>query len=467
MSAVILEFDNTLKKSEIMMPLISSSKDEAGDDYTNTATDKAQTAVFGIQVPLIMINNTIIDFDAIQYFNLKSVGKLPELVLTVLDRYELINNIDKPSIDNEVRIQLLPKFDNAYKKIDLTFYISGIQVNGKTIRIVGTYKSPKLLSSQFKSYGNIDTYSLFKQIATETQLGFATNVALGNDTRYAYCDNKSLYELMDSEISYANATDHIMDWWVDLWDNINLVDIKERYTSVDSNDDMKIWVAGQVNESNAGVDVIPSYVTATITNFPGINMSELFVKDYIINTNPGINLTSGSDKIIAVYEDLKFEHFDHLIQDGDVKNDIFTKYEYIGENYGEYNYMISKCMRSSFLQKINSETITTVLQSPLLGLMRGHKVNFIRYVNDDLIESKMKAFEELDIIDRNIESNISLSEYEIDGKSANGSFTIDKTCSGQYLITGVDIIYNNNVWDYKLILARPASSKGNIIKQSK
>ena len=75
MSAVILEFDNTLEKSDIVMPLISSSKDEAGDDYMNTATDKAQTAVFGIQVPLIMINNTIIDFDAIQYFNLKSILK--------------------------------------------------------------------------------------------------------------------------------------------------------------------------------------------------------------------------------------------------------------------------------------------------------------------------------------------------------------------------------------------------------
>lgn len=464
MSIVTLEFDNTLEKSEIVMPLISSSKDEAGDDYMNAATDKAQTAVFGIQVPLIMINNTVIDFDAIQYFNLKSVGRLPEVVLTVLDRYELINNIDKPSLDNEVRIQLLPKFDDAYKKIDLTFYISGIQTIGQVIRITGTYKSTKLMSSQFKSYGNIDTYSLFKQIATETQLGFATNIAQGNDTRYAYCDNKSLYDLMDSEILYANATDHIMDWWIDLWDNINLVDVKERYNSVDSNEDMQIWVAGQVNEINAGVDVIPSQVTATITNFPGVNMTELFVKDYIINTKPGINLSSGSDRVFAVYEDIKFEHFDHFVQDGDVKNDIFAKYEYVGENYGEYNYMISKCLRDSFLQKINSETITTVLQSPLLALMRGHKVNFIRYVNDDMLESKMKSLEDIGILDRNIESNISLSEYEIDGKSANGSFRIDKTCSGQYLITGVDIIYNNNAWDYRLTLAKPASSKVSIIK---
>ena len=117
MSIVTVEFDNTLEKSEITLPLVSSSKSEGGNNYNDdNLTDKAQTSVFGIQVPLIMINHTIIDFDAIHYFNLKSQSRLPELIMTVEDRYELINNIDKPTHDNEVRVQVLPRFDNAYKK---------------------------------------------------------------------------------------------------------------------------------------------------------------------------------------------------------------------------------------------------------------------------------------------------------------------------------------------------------------
>ena len=60
MSIITLELDNTLEKSSIIMPLMSSSQKEGGENYNDTnMTDKAQTSVFGIQTPLIMINNTI------------------------------------------------------------------------------------------------------------------------------------------------------------------------------------------------------------------------------------------------------------------------------------------------------------------------------------------------------------------------------------------------------------------------
>ena len=466
MGIIMLEFDNTLEKSKIEMSLISSSKEEAGEDFIDTnMTDKAQTAVFGIQVPLIMINTTIIDFDSIHYFNLKSEGTLPELVMTVEDKYELMTNIDKPSQDNEVRVQIIPRFDNAYKKVDLTFFITDISIIGSMVRLVCTYKVPALISSQFKSLGEIDTYTLFKTIATETKLGFATNIAQQSDNRYVYCNNKSYFDLMNDEIEYANASEHIMDYWIDLWDNINLVDIKERYETIDSDDDLKIWISGQLDENTVGVENIPQETVATLNNYPSFKTSELFVKEYNHIVSPGGQISKGSDKIYGIYEDVKSEHFDYLIQDGDIKNDIFTKYDYIGESYGEYNYLLSKCIRAGFLQKVNSECIKVTLQSPLLGLMRGHKVNFIRYVNDDLIESKMTALEEIGVLDRNVEANIPLDKYEMDDDSGSGKFRIDKTVSGQYLIHAVDIIFNNGDWDYVLTLVKSAYNNVNILNK--
>ena len=268
---------------------------------------------------------------------------------------------------------------------------------------------------------------------------------------------------MNSEISYANTSDHIVDWWVDLWDNINLVDIKERYNAIDSNDDLQIWITGQTREITVDTEIVPQKITATLNNYPGMSTSELFVKSYTICNNSGAQLSKGTDRVFSVYEDINKEQTDILVQDGDIKKDIFTKYDYIGENYGEYNYMISKQIRSGFLQKVNSETIKVTLQTPLLGLMRGHRVNFVRYVNDDKIENKMKTLEESGIVDRNVESNIPLSEYEIESDSGNGKFVIDKTVSGQYLIWGVNITYTNNSWDYTLTLTKPALSTVSII----
>ena len=465
MSIVTVEFDNTLEKTEIVMPLFSSSPSEAGESYDNAnLTDKAQTAVFGVQVPLIMINSTIIDFDAIKYFSLSSVGCLPGLTLTVEDRYELITNIDKPTNDNEVRIQILPRHNNTYKKIDLTFYITNISVLGSLIKLNCVYKVSSVLSSQFKTFGQIDTYNLFKTIATETKLGFASNIAdTSNDNRYVYCDNKSYLDLMKDEICYSNCTDYILDWWVDFWDNINLVDIKDRYTTVDSDDDLLIWIAGQVNDITVDNEPEPIQIPAVVHNNPAMQSSELFVKQYVINNSPGRHVSSGSDKLCGIYSDFNEEYTDFLIQDGDTKNDIFTKYDYLGENYGEYNYMLSRYTREGFIQKINTNQVKITLQSPLLALMRGHKVNFIRYVNNDIVENRMKNLEDAGVIDRNIESNIPLNQYEVELDGSNGKFRIDRTVSGQYLITEVVITYNDNKWNYDLTLIKP-NNASSIIK---
>lgn len=470
MGAITIEFDNTLQQSDIIVPLTSSSKNEAGENYNDTGlTDKAQTAVFGIQVPLVMINNTVIDFDSVRYFSLKSIGRIPELTMTVEDRYQLINTLDKIGQDNEVRVQIIPRFDNAYKKVNLTFYISSVKVNGTNIQLTATYKVPKLFSSEFKSYGNITTYDLFKTIATETSLGFAANIISTNDSRYVYCDNKSLLSLMENEIQYSDAPDTIIDWWIDIWNNINLVDVKERYENVDSDDDMKVWVAGQLHEMTIDNEIEPEQMTAVINDYPGFAMSELYVTKYITNVKPGGQIANGSDKVYNIYNEIGKENLDYLVQDGDIKNDIFTSYEYVGENMCEYNYLLSKSLRPGFFQKMNSDTITVTLQSPLLGLMRGHKVNFMHYINDDKIENKLSTLEHMGLIDRNVESNIELSKYDLrdteNENSNNGQFVLDRTVSGQYLITGINIIYNNFKWEYVLTLAKSAITKPKLVNE--
>lgn len=454
MGQIKLEFDNKLTFSDIIMPLLSSSQAEAGDGVRPNV-DRMQTSVFGIQVPLISINSTVIDFDAVSYFSLSCTGPVPSLTMMVEDRWELISNIDKPRQDNEVRIQILPRFDDAYKKINMTFYISSINVMGKQVRLTCTYKIPKLIMSRIAAMGELDTYTIFKNAAIDTELGFATNITQGDDKRYVYSDNRSWVELLNNEIQFSGKDNQMLDWWVDFWNNINLVDIYERYTTIDPDDDMMIWVAGQVNEIGVDQEVKPQQVVATLHDHPGMTNSELYVTGYMIVNNPGVQTAMGTDKVYSIYEDVKNEYLDYLIQDGDIKEDIFTKYMYLGEGYGEYNYLLQKEIRAGLLQKINSETVKITLKSPLLGVMRGHKVNFMKYVNDDKIEAKMQNLEEAGVIDRNVDTNIPTKDYELNTTNPDGNYRLDKTVSGQYLVTGVEIIYDNG-WKYTLTLARPA-----------
>ena len=79
------------------------------------------------------------------------------------------------------------------------------------------------------------------------------------------------------------------------------------------------------------------------------------------------------------------------------------------------------------------------------------------------MEGKLKDLEAAGVVDRNIESNIPLKDYEITADADNGTFRIDKTVSGQYLITSLELIYEND-WKYILTLNRPADITPDIMK---
>lgn len=470
MGQINVKFDNTLKQSDIVIPLVNSSIEESGKDYKDNQPEIQQTSVHGIMSPLIMINNIVIDFDSVVEFSLKSQGPLPTLTMIVNDRFNLLATLNTPGSDNEIRVQILPQFDKAYKKINLTFYISNINIHngGRTINLTGLYKSHKLNSSCFKSFGKINTYNLLSTIAKETQLGFASNVDDSQDERYIYCDNKNYIELMSREVSRSGGETQIYDWWVDFWNNINFADLYERYNAIDDNKDLKIWVSGQNGENREGAHIEPMEVEANLNNHPTDANTELFIIRHNIKNKTGSQVRQGTDKLYSIYFNNKFEHLDYLIQDGDVKSDIFTNFNYLGEVYGEYDYLLSEKKRTAFLQKINSESIEVVTRTPLIALMRGHRVNLTWYINDSMLDNKKNMLSKdgyLEEPNTQIPLNDTLpKEEENKINEDDGKFEIDKMISGQYLITACNIRFTNNQWEYILTLNRPASSKPKILK---
>lgn len=466
MSIIQVQFDHTLQQSDIVIQLNNSSRAEAQEAYKNNQPEIQQTHVYGIQAPLIMINSIVVDFSDVVSFELKSDKITPEVQMTVHDRYNLSTILDTPSIDNELRVQILPKFEEKYKKINLTFFITQMKINNGIIQLTGEYKVPKFTSSNIKSFGKISTHTLFQTIAHETGLGFATNIADNPATsRYIYCDNKSYKDLLKDEMSRSGVDNQIYDYWVDWWNNIVLADIYERYNSTDSDDDMQIWVSGQQHEMSEGSEIEPIKMVATFHNHPMNKNSELFVSNYKICNSPKSQMHRGTDRVYSIYEDSKSEYMDYLIQDGDTQKDVFIKYEYLGEAYGDYNYLLSAKKYETFKQKITSnETIEITISSPLLGVMRGNHVNFMSYINDSISSDVKSGLQEKGYISNEINTNIQLSDSpEVEDKSQDGKYELDKTISGQYLVTKCNMQFKDKQWKYIITLSRPTNTKPNII----
>ena len=100
MAIIQVKFDNTLQQSEIRIPLTNSSQTEAGNTYTNNQVEMQQTHIYGIQAPLIMINTIVVNFSDVISFELTCEKAMPEVRMTVHDRYNLSTMLDTPSIDN-------------------------------------------------------------------------------------------------------------------------------------------------------------------------------------------------------------------------------------------------------------------------------------------------------------------------------------------------------------------------------
>ena len=466
MAKIEVKYDPTLEQSEIIARLDNTSPEEAGDDYEGNQTALQQTSIYGVQCPIIAVNNIMVAYEDILSFELDDTGRIPRVSLHIIDRKSLIQYLDSPGNDNELRIQILPPFEDAYKKINLTFFISDYSMGtgGDDLFITGDYKLPKFTSSQFKSFGEVTLYDLFDQVASDTGLGFATNVEAGDDARFVYCPYNSYKNILEKEISHSGDESVIYDWWIDVWNYLNLADVRERYTTIDSEDDMKVWISGAVDEVGEGIKVEPQEVPAELTNMFGSEESQLHVVDYRVMTNPGINIREGTDKVYSVYSMKDKEYQDTYISDGDVKKDVFENFEYKGEVYGEYDYITGGMMREPFLQKMKNGSLEVDLGQPLLGLQRGNHVNFACYYNDDSMDYPMDSLKPEGGV-QEVQTNVQLMTPDVDETDPSDTFKLNKSVSGQYMIVGNIYKFIDRQWTHTVVLTRPIDQKPKILTE--
>ena len=463
MAKITLKFENKLQQSVIVIPFVTAGEGEMEDNPIGTQnTDVKQNLLYGIRVPLVKVNDIVIDADSILYMELDGSGPLPTLELTFIDHTYKIKGLQQPGNDNEVRLQILPRMEKAYKKIDMTFYISSVSESGGVMSLSCIYKVLELYNNHIKCFGQISSYEVFEQLAHECKLGFASNVAGSNDKRYLYAPNISYNKFMSNIINSSGDSGNdinskiLYDYWIDFWNNINFADIYERFNAVDSDDDIQIYVPRYdftiIDEADKDIYI---KTTAVLSNHPFYVDSELYIDSYnVVNNSPIIS--KGSSRIISIYDMIGGESKDYLLENKDQLKDLVTVAQYGGENYEEFNYLLAGECRDFMRNKMTEETIEVTVHGPLLSLMRGSKVNLKWFdVSDELHRTK----QQLGIKGDSIKSNIPLETSEENDNDSTHQLHINAQVSGQYYILSSTIIFENNTWSNRLRLTRPKINK--------
>lgn len=455
--------DPVIQQTKIITSLMSSSESQTGENTSeDSPTDNIQTKVFGIMCPLLALNAIAVDYGDILYFELDGTGRFPKVSFKFIDRRNYFTQFCAPGKENELRVQIIPPFDNAYKKVDLTFYVDSLRLNNGIIQGTGIYKLPSLTDAKFKALGEKTTWELFDACSTDTGLGFASNTTATQDSRYMYLDYKSWEQELDDEIKLSEADgEHVYDWWVDWWNYLVLCNQFDRINNVDGTEDMMVWISPDrtdVNLTTGPTDgVVPIRVPCLLSNTPALEASELSISDYNIRTAPQYQYLSGNLDCVSVYEENKKECIDHLIQDSSVERDAFQRYEYLGEVYGDYNYLLAGRCRDFYIRKLANDSLEILMKYPMLSINRGDQVRVLWYDADATNYYNINELVDAGIIK-------SLEQYDLgwladtirDDMTSDNPICPNLQISGQWTVMGMKLIFGSDQqWEYVLTLNQP------------
>lgn len=469
MSQILVVRDPQIELSEIVHTLRSPGSDESENANQENSTDIQQTKVFGLLMPLLAINNVSVDYGDVDYFELDDTGMFPKVKFRINDRRGIFKNFNHSGNDNELRVQILPPMDGMYKKVNLCFYITRMDIQDGILEGEAQYKLNDLTQARFKALGEKSTYELCDFISNETGLGFSCNTEDTEDQRYIQCQFESYKDILIRETPKSGSdANRVYDIWIDLWNNLILCDLYDRINSVDDEEEMMIYVQDGVESAMMSEDPQVTLQPALFTNHPIRERSDAYVQDFDTIAAPALPST-GNAVALSVYEENKKEWIDHYLADGDIEEDEFLKFEYAGEVYGDYNYLLAEKCRRVYLNKVKSEQIVIHLLKPQLGIMKGSQLRFVWYDNQTENSFTKEMLEEAGTIytDSELVQQMGwLADWLPESKSDVMPMNINLQYSGQYTSLGQLITYDGSTqkWDSYLYLTRPAQQRINLMK---
>lgn len=456
--------DPQIKQTSIRTELNFPGETEDPDVASENTSEMQQSKVMGILMPLIALNGIVVDFGDVAGFELDYTGTIPRIKFAFRDRNDMFKNLTAPGNDIELRVQILPPFDDTYKKIDLTLMCSEISIRDGYVYGSAEYKLMEFTKSRFKALGQISTYELFDKISTETGIGFVTNAEATEDSRYMQCHFESYKDIVDREMPKSGSSEsHVYDWWVDVWNNLTLCDLYDRVNSDDPEEDMQIWMTQNDDSASMGDEMNTIKTLALFTNHPVRENTDLHVKDYDVQTEPA-SQSRGNAVTLSVYEENKKEYVDHYIADGDIQKNQFEQFEYAGEVYGDYNYLVAEKAREIYMRKIKSEIVVIHVNKPQLGINRGDQLRFVWFDNDAENAELYNGLEEIGAkrTSEDLATDIGwLKDWDYTKGDLNNPMKVNLQLSGQYTCIGQYIRYKGATqrWEAWLYLTRPASKR--------
>lgn len=394
----------------------------------NTSQDFDQTKMLGKRIPVIKLNNLVIDYAKIEYIKLDYTGFIPMLTLWVKDADTKIKTQDMPTRNNIITLVIVPQEEGAYKKISLDFYTNTVpERHGDIIKYTNCeYHIPELYSGGPRLYKHAgcgqcgtsqnnkpNTFELFHDLALELGLGYQTTGGVQDveDRLIRNTMNSKLYEFMKEQIAMGGTNEtEFFDAWIDLYGYLTVVNIP--------------WVLSQdIDHNYLGIKALPGMPTTSL-NVLDQNYRLIHRTINNFNENPApVNLSFVDYEHLIDYSSLKnkgsiqnfysFQRAGDPMANADVGGNNFDQVNLqaapssydeadldswqtgtktvILTNVNDYPTATQKAMRDLFFTNLRTQRLKVEMQVYNLGLQRGTLVNFIDFNYDTMQKQSLST----------------------------------------------------------------------------
>lgn len=378
--------------------------------------------VDGISYPLIQINNQVIENWQIIEFRLISEGFVPELYLKIEDEGRFEEKNGATQANNEIKVIIIPKSQKVYRPIQLKFIINCVDYEEeyttyttkfKFLQFNETYTTmvtfPGCTSCPQPPNDYLNTWELCHEIAHRTGLGFAatkmTKEIEDRVGRYMLTENYRDFLEKHNEFPGLDE-DSVMDFWVDFYGYINLVNLPWVFSQNIEAKDLSIYAdMGFQSKTNETIDVKPTKTNRIITNFHLMAMNNnLKIKEYETDIN-NVGFNYGSrDKLFSY----KFEdHEDAKDCDSNkmdpqdleiVQNTVDGSHteEYVTANLAElivepdkWLHNRQKLIKQKYFERMKQKTMKIKMDIPNFGLCKGILVYIVICETDPINKQRI------------------------------------------------------------------------------
>lgn len=364
--------------------------------------------------PFVWYNGYQISQKDLFHFELFYDGIIPCCNIRFIDTVGFMKKDGFPLDDTKFEVFLNPD-SKTLKHIHLKFKVMDfIDQKNNTYKIYGAIDLRDFYSVGYRSYTGT-SYDVLKEIATELELGYYTNINSTNDTMKWINNGETPNSFIDSIIKHSYLSDNsFVAGYIDFYYGFNYIDIEKEWLRDISND---IGISSTGLNSLSSEDKREEIVELLLSNDKAFMGSPFYIESYkLYNQSTSISTSQGYYTKTKVYDTNKKEFliFDikSLTSDGDKshilkglpgdpdyqESNYRTKYGgKIDTSNVHQNYHYAEILNEVNLNNLSRVYMDITLATPNFNLYRYQKVAIRMMIdraalaNDKLIDERLSG----------------------------------------------------------------------------